>query len=667
MSTHAKERPTCQRSAYAATLRDFLDADPNAVLGELAGAAEGDVSSAQMGAWKQQIDLLKIALPADTPGIICFEFVIPRIGKRADNVVLIGDRVAVLEFKIGATKYDADAKMQATDYAIDLKNFHCGSHNAFIVPVLVATKAPPAVTSWAQPSDGVFGLVLANAQTVASILRDIASHAQAHALSHSDWLVSGYRPTPNIVEASQAMYHGHSVADITYSEARSDNLGETTHAVETAIRLAREQNEKIICFISGVPGAGKTLAGMNIICNRRKNPTSDAEHGVFLSGNGPLVSVLQEALSRDDVARASARGVRISKTEAHRKAVGFIQNIHHFRDEYLKDANAPVERVVVFDEAQRAWNTAQTSDFMRKKRNQPDFDASEPEFLISVMNRHAGWAAIICLVGGGQEINTGEAGIEEWLRAVRDHHPHWHVHLPSQLESIDYLREFKVQDLPGRVTRSSALHLSVSLRSFRSERVSTAVSALLSSDAIRAKLEISPVLDVYPIVITRSLESAKHWLKSKARGSERFGLLASSGAKRIKTLGINMSLQIDPCHWFLNGSSDVRSSFSLEDAASEFDVQGLELDWAAVIWDGDLIYRPEGWHFRSFKGTRWQEVKGVDAQRYRLNAYRVLLTRARQGMVIVVPEGCHSDATRLPSFYDPTWEFLVSVGLSQCN
>jgi hypothetical protein len=317
--------------------------------------------------------------------------------------------------------------------------------------------------------------------------------------------------------------------------------------------------------------------------------------------------VLQEALSRDDVARASACGARISKTEAHRKAIGFIQIIHHFRDEYLKDVNAPVERVVVFDEAQRAWNTAQTSDFMRKKRHQPDFDASEPE--LSVMNRHAGWAAVICLVGGGQETNTGEAGIEEWLRAVRDHHPHWHVHLPGQLESIDYLRELKVQDLPGRVTRSPALHLSVSLRSFRSERVSTAVSALLTCDAIRAKLEISPVLDVFPIVITRSLESAKHWLKSKARGRERFGLLASSGAKRIKPLGINMSVQIDPCQWFLNGPSDVRSSFSLEDAACEFEVQGLELDRAAVIWDGDLIYRPEGWHFRSFKGTRWQEVK----------------------------------------------------------
>lgn len=469
------------------------------------------------------------------------------------------------------------------------------------------------------------------------------------------------------MEASQVLYRGHSVADITYSEAGADNLGATTHAVEKAIDLARAHNEKIICLISGVPGAGKTLAGMNLICNRRKTLQRDVEHGVFLSGNGPLVSVLQEALARDDVAQASARGVRLSKTEAHRKAVSFIQNIHHFRDEYLKDLNAPVERVVVFDEAQRAWNRAQTSDFMRKKRNQRDFDASEPEFLISVMNRHVGWAAVICLVGGGQEINTGEAGIEEWLRAVRDHFPNWHVYLPSQLESIDYIHEFKIEDITGRVTRDPYLHLSVSLRSFRSERVSTGVSALMTGDAVQARINITPFLDFFPIVITRSLDSARRWLKVKARGSERFGLLASSGARRIKALGINMTVEIDPCNWFLNDRSDVRSSFYMEDAASEFDVQGLELDWTAVIWDGDLIHRPEGWHFRSFKGTRWQEVKGADAQRYRLNAYRVLLTRARQGMVIVVPEGCEADPTRHPSFYDPTWQFLVSIGLPQFN
>ncbi len=654
---------TNQRASYVADLQEFLAADPHAVLGALSGNAEGDVAAAQMGAWKQQIDLLQTALPAGIEGVICFEFVIPRIGKRADNILLIGDQIIVLEFKVGATGYDSDAKTQAIDYALDLKNFHLGSHDALVVPVLVATQAPFVLSTLAAPFDGVYPAVLANAQTLACVLLAITAHAQAPPLMHSDWLLSGYRPTPTIVEASQVLYRGHSVAEITHSEAGADNLGATTDAVARAIDLARSQNEKIICLISGVPGAGKTLAGLNLVCERRRSDQGDVEHAVFLSGNGPLVMVLQEALARDDVAQTAARGERLTKSDAHRKAVSFIQNIHHFRDEYLKDLSAPPDRVVVFDEAQRAWNKAQTSKFMRQKRNLPDFDASEPEFLISVMDRHVGWAAIVCLVGGGQEINTGEAGIEEWLRAVRDHFPHWHVYLPSQLESSDYLPTFKLEDLSGQVTRSSALHLSVSLRSFRAERVSAGVAALMSGDRDTARAEMTGVLATFPIVITRSLHSAKRWLRERARGSERYGLLASSGAKRIKPLGIHMDVQIDPCNWFLNGAADVRSSYYLEDAASEFDVQGLELDWTAVLWDADLIHQSEGWRFRSFKGTRWQDIRDEDAKRYRLNAYRVLLTRARQGMVIVVPQGSVLDPTRHPSTYDPTWLFLLSVGL----
>lgn len=482
-------------------------------------------------------------------------------------------------------------------------------------------------------------------------------------LRHTEWLVSGYRPTPTIVEASQVLYRGHSVAAITHSEAGADNLGATTQAVAKAIDDARSASEKIIFLISGVPGAGKTLAGLNLVCERRRHDQGRLEHAVFLSGNGPLVQVLQEALARDEVAQSGARGVLVKKTEAHRKAVAFIQNIHHFRDESLKDAAAPAERVVVFDEAQRAWNKAQASKFMQHKRNRPDFDASEPEFLISVMDRHEGWAAIVCLVGGGQEINTGEAGIEEWLRAVRDHFPHWHVYLPSQLESTDYLPNFRIDELVGRVTRSPLLHLSVSLRSFRSERLSVGVSALMSGDPQLAEAELAEVLPSFPIVITRSLAQATSWVKERARGSERYGLLASSGAKRLKPLGINMDVPIDPSIWFLNGDSDVRSSYYLEDAASEFDVQGLELDWAVVVWDGDLIHQPGGWRPRCFKGTRWQEIRDKDAQRYRLNAYRVLLTRARQGMVIVVPEGSLQDPTRCPTFYEPTWQFLLAAGL----
>lgn len=653
-----------RRAPYIASVPTFLAADPRTVLGQLSLASDGDVSAMQLMAWERQMRVLQAALDASMQGVVCFEFVIPRVGRRVDNIVLLGDHVVVIEFKVGATQYDSAAKTQVMDYALDLKNFHQKSHHALIAPVLVATDAAALEYVHTYPVEGVYPVILANGQSLAQVFQRIAARSPGAAtLGHAAWLNSGYRPTPTIIEASQVLYRGHGVSEITHSEAGAENLGATTVALANAIDGARRHGQKVICLVSGVPGAGKTLAGLNLVCERRKHDQADTEHAVFLSGNGPLVQVLQEALARDEVAQAKRQGQAVTKSDAHRKAVAFIQNIHHFRDESLKDEQAPTERVVVFDEAQRAWDKQQTSKFMRSKRNLPHFDQSEPEFLIGVMDRHQGWAAIVCLVGGGQEINTGEAGIEEWLRAVRDHFPHWSVHLPSQLESIDYLREFKLSDLQGAVTRSPALHLSVPLRSFRTERLSTAIAALMTAQIEPARTELQAVLKTYPITMTRSVQQAKDWLKTRARGSERFGLLASSGAKRIKPLGFNMDVKIDPCAWFLNDCQDVRSSFYLEDAASEFDVQGLELDWAAVVWDADLIHQPSGWHYRNFKGTRWQEIRDIDAQRYRVNAYRVLLTRARQGMVIVVPEGDANDSTRSPELYDPTWDFLCHLGL----
>lgn len=658
-----EEAELSRRASFGATFAEFLAADPQSILGYLAQRQQGDVSAAQTQAWMRQISILRASVRAEWRGALFFELVIPRVGKRADVVLLVGNQIVVLEFKVGAATYDAAAKVQTIDYALDLKNFHVGSHGAVIAPVLCATEAPDASFEPGVPYGDVYPLALANARSLASILAEVASRAADACLDPRDWVNAGYRPTPTIVEASQALYQGHGVADITHSEAGADNLGATTDAMARIIDNARSQGHKVICFVSGVPGAGKTLAGLNLVCQRRKGSTSDEEHAVFLSGNGPLVRVLQEALARDDVSQAAMKGEKLSKADAHRKAVAFIQNIHHFRDESLKDESAPVERVVVFDEAQRAWNQEQTSKFMTQKRDRPGFDLSEPAFLIGVMDRHDGWAVITCLIGGGQEINTGEAGLEEWLRALRDRFTGWKICLPDQLESTDYLPTFQLEELSGRVTRYPELHLSVSLRSFRAERLSDAVGALMSADARAAAEALKGVLPRYPIVITRSLDDAKAWLRSRARGSERIGLLASSGGRRLKPLGICMELKIDPCNWFLNDALDVRSSCYLEDAASEFDVQGLELDWTAVVWDGDLIYRPEGWRARTFKGTSWQEVRDAEAQRYRQNAYRVLLTRARQGMVIVVPEGDDADRTRPREAYDPAWVYFQGIGL----
>lgn len=304
---------------------------------------------------------------------------------------------------------------------------------------------------------------------------------------------------------------------------------------------------------------------------------------------------------------------------------------------------------------------------MRKKRGKVDFNQSEPAFLIGAMNRHQGWAVIVCLVGGGQEINTGEAGMEEWLRALHDHFPAWKIYIAPQLESLDYLPSFRLEQLADRVVREASLHLGVSLRSFRSERLSAAVGALLAADTERARNEFAAMRDLYPVVRSRSLPNARDWVRGKARGSERFGMLVSSGARRLKPIGVYLGKGIDPCHWFLNDEEDVRSSYYLEDAATEFEVQGLEVDWAIVIWDGDLIYAKNVWRYRAFKGNRWKSIRDEQMQRYRLNAYRVLLTRARQGLIIVVPEGDNFDGTRPRSIYDPTWEYLAEVGIPEID
>lgn len=390
----------------------------------------------------------------------------------------------------------------------------------------------------------------------------------------------------------------------------------------------------------------------------------EEEHAVFLSGNGPLVIVLQEALARNEVENSL---VHITKDDALRNSKAFIQNIHFFRDEALNDPRPPLEKVVVFDEAQRAWDLRQTSSFMRQKRNVSDFNQSEPEFLISIMDRHADWSVIICLVGGGQEINTGEAGLLEWFSSLKIHFPHWKVFVSNEITDIEYTRGNNLDDLLEGITYESLpdLHLKTSIRSFRSEHVSKFVKSILDCEKDVAKKILSELKGKYPIVITRSINTAKNWLKSKARGNERYGLVASSKAYRLKPFGIFVDCEIDPKYWFLNSKEDVRSSFYLEYVATEFDIQGLELDWVCVGWDGDLRFEDDTWTFNQFRGTTWQRVNDEERMNYLKNTYRVLLTRARQGIVIFVPEADAHDATRKPDFYDGTYNYLKEIGIEE--
>ncbi|TCP02419.1 uncharacterized protein DUF2075 [Caldimonas thermodepolymerans] len=571
--------------------------------------------------------------------------------------------VFVIEFKVGERRFARYACDQVWDYALDLKNFHETSHDKVLVPVLVVTEAPPTAASprVRKARDGVVEPLLCNKHTLAPAIENMLTTQAATPWDVDAWEAGRYRPTPTIVEAAMALYAGHGVAEIARSDAGAKNLGQTTQAVESIIAECRARQKKAICFVTGVPGAGKTLVGLNIAT---RHADAGELHSVFLSGNGPLVRVLQEALARDQVQRERQRGRSVTKSQVTQRVKAFVQNVHHFRDEYLRDARPPSDHIAVFDEAQRAWNAEQTAAFMERKKNKPGFTMSEPEFLISCLDRHPGWAVIVCLVGGGQEINTGEAGISEWLAAVLRSFPHWEVHISSELHDSEYAAETALVALQsnGRVQTNPDLHLSVSMRSFRAENVSTLVKRVLDLDMRGAREAWMTLRDRYPIVLCRSVPRAKAWLREQARGSERYGLVVSSQAQRLRPHAIHVKSPVDPVHWFLHGKDDVRSSYYMEDVATEFQVQGLELDWAGVVWDGDFRKSSHGWEHYSFVGTRWQRIRAADRQAFQKNAYRVLLTRARQGMVIVVPEGDEADPTRDPRYYDETFHYLQDIG-----
>jgi hypothetical protein len=478
------------------------------------------------------------------------------------------------------------------------------------------------------------------------------------------WETGGYSPTPTIVEAAIALYGGHAVSEISRNDACATNLSITSKAVSEIIETSRATGSKSICFVTGVPGAGKTLVGLNIATQYMD--TESQLHSVFLSGNGPLVAILQEALARDQVERKKQQGKRARKGEARSEVKLFVQNVHHFRDDCLKSGSAPIEHVVLFDEAQRAWNLKMTTDFMRRKKGK-DFSISEPEYLISCMDRHPDWAVIVCLVGGGQEINTGEAGIGEWLDALMRSYPQWNIYLSERLTDSEYGAVQPVHRLRDRaaVHTQDALHLAVSMRSYRAEHVSTFVKNLLDIDHELALSALGSVKAKYPICLTRDLGRAKQWLRAQARGTERYGIAVSSQAERLRPHAIHVKSPVDPVNWFLNPRDDTRSSYYLEDVATEFHIQGLELDWVCVAWDADFRYCDGQWEHWSFVGSKWNHIHSKERQIYQKNAYRVLLTRARQGMVIVVPEGDSDDPTRHPSFYDGTYDYLRGLGVTE--
>ncbi|MBS1561790.1 MAG: DUF2075 domain-containing protein [Bacteroidetes bacterium] len=666
-----------QPAFHSAPIDAFLRSEVATIIGGIVEGGRLSQTPEQLGAWQEEIRILQHALkPYAGAGRIYFELSIPRLGKRIDVLCVIKHVIFILEFKVGQD-FDSAAEEQVQDYALDLKNFHYTSHDVPIAPILIATESDSNRTApeLLLGPDKIFKPILIHQDKLTETIERILSQVSGSDIDAREWESGYYHPTPTIVQAATALYRGHEIAEISRSDAGAQNLLRTSQTVDDVIHRARKESFKAICFVTGVPGAGKTLVGLDI-ATKHNDPESEL-HSVFLSGNGPLVNVLCEALARDAVDRSEpkerkgkGKGKGKSRrvktlTEARREVKVFIQNVHHFRDDCLNDVERPpIEHVALFDEAQRAWNKEQTMRFMKRRKGNSSFDQSEPEFLISCMDRHSDWAVIVCLVGGGQEINTGEAGIAAWVEAVIDRFPNWHVFISPQLRAKDYATD-NVLERASEILNleyKSDLHLSVPMRSFRSEAVSRLVHFTLDMDVEAARKAIDQTRETYPIYLTRDLDKAKEWLRNKARGTERYGIVVSSQAERLRPHAIDVTSPMDPVHWFLNGKEDVRSSFYLESVATEFHVQGLEVDWACVTWDADFRAIKNKWQHWSFKGDRWEKIVKDDRRRYQKNAYRVLLTRARQGMVIVVPEGDRNDHTRPPSYYDGTYDYLRSIG-----
>lgn len=703
------------RCLYQSDFKSFINTNSDTILGSIHNAYHGQTLTSTNEAWWNEIRILQAVLTPwkDEDAEIIFEYDIPRLGKRIDVVLLLRGIIFCLEFKVGQKDALQTDVEQVMDYALDLKNFHLYSHDRTIVPILIPTKHKSSSNVFQSSvyNDSIYNPLITGTEDLQNLIKDALFHANAvRPESIRDWVISPYTPTPTIIEAARSLYENHSVEDITRHEADKVTTDATISYILEIINRSKKNGEKSICFVTGVPGAGKTLVGLDVAVKQsyQDNGTFNEEDGaVYLSGNGPLVAVLTEALARDNYKKAKENGDKKNITDSRREVSKFIQIIHRYRDNMLAKIKNPienghleidpqkavklkqsgygeVEHVAIFDEAQRAWTHKRIANYLKRggtygnKLKVQDFPMSEAAFLIWSLDQREDWATIVCLIGGGQEINTGEAGISEWISALNDQFPHWNVYISDKLTEPEYA-EGKVNELLGsnpNVSFSDKLHLGVSLRSFRAETLSAFVHSLLSFNPDASRLYKSVVNHGYPIVLTRNMDKARAWLRQQARGTQKTGILISKVSARFKPLAVHVLPQSEDnaVHWFLEDKTDVRSSNYLEEAATEIQVQGLEVDYACILWDADMRYDHGKWSFWKFNGkTQWIPEKNYETQKYMLNAYRVLLTRARQGIIICVPEGNKNrtpdgfpeDNTRLPDYYNPTYEYFKSIGIQE--
>lgn len=659
--TYSKQR---NKAYYYNDISEFIKDDARESLHSLIQHSFkqfDDTNKEQNDAWKSQIQELQSRLKKHgIEGDIIFEYDIIRLGKRIDVILLIRHMVFSLEFKNGKSAFTALDAQQAEDYAIDIKNFHKESENLYVCPILIATDAKPYTkqqTIGHYPDKQIY-LQRENIETlVPKVNKIINTYGTNEKIDFDKWFNSPYYPTPTIISAAVEAYKTHSLTEIANSEAGQENIDACEKQISRLIREAKEKSQKYICFVTGVPGAGKTLVGLDVVAKSLDKDKS--ELSVYLSGNGPLVDVLREALKIS----SKSEGLKSKQTDASINAL--IQSSFGFKRDNATSDKPTAEKILIFDEAQRVWN----KEKMSKKHNDDMLRVSEPHLLVDIMNRHKKWAVIVCLVGLGQDIYDGEVGINEWFRTCIEDFKEWHMfYSPKIFTQIEDKNIDKKSILNcTRCHPLEHLHLSTSIRSFRSNNQSKFVDSLLNNDIENASNYYNEIINKYPIYITRNINQAKKWAHSQVRGSQRCGILASSGAQRLKSEGVYVPKDINHVKWFLAEPNDVRSSNMMEVVASEFKVQGLEIDWAVVCWDADLRRKSDkfDWDYYSFRGTKWNKRNKPELQRYLINSYRVLLTRARQGMVLFVPKGVdpEEDPTRNSLFYEGIYKYLKSCGI----
>jgi hypothetical protein len=620
--------------------------------------------------WLRDMASLRDALTACTQlsssssawGIL-LEFSIPRKPQRIDVVLLVGEVVVILEAKTG--EIGSEARRQVQEYALLLHYFHKATFQHRIIPVVVsANSGAPALDPLRQqelfsqlPTYWVSRVTQCSWQHLSELLLSVENPG-SNQLDNAEWNNSPFFPIPNILEAAVALKSGLSIREIAHTEASIQEIEDVRNSVQERLNRARAERHHAICFLTGVPGSGKTLVGLSLAHSEENK--SDAIH--FMSGNGPLVKVLQHLFTQESMEKGAHR------PQANAEAKLLIENVHVFAKYYTEvNPSAPSNHAIIFDEAQRAWNRAQN---MKKFGR----DYSEPEMLLQIMERHEDWAVVVALVGGGQEINDGEAGLEEWGRALAESKKNWRIYAsPEVLEggaSTAGHRLFDDITIPRQVATTSALHLRTARRSLRAERLATWVNLVLEGDATGAAT--LRVAEKFPIFLSRDLAETRTKLREQSIGVERCGLVGSSGASRLRAEGLepNSTFHADyPWeHWYLAEATDVRSSFRCEVFATEFEIQGLELDWIGLCWGGDLTWdNSSGWQLRALRHGRqskWSSIKSKEKRIYKSNAYRVLLTRARKGMVVFVPMGNENDPTNLPFEFERTAEYLIQCGVT---